>query len=68
MRQGKLGKIFVKFCDTIDLDTYMDKHSSLSQKEMELKLTRDLYQIHKQEIPITMNSLVVSSMIYHPEN
>lgn len=40
----------------------------MNQNDIQLKLTRDLYYIHKRENPITMNSLVVSSMIYHPEN
>ena len=68
MRQGKLGKVFVKFCEPINLNEYVEQHKQLSQPDLQLKLTRDLYFIQKREHPITMNSLVVSSIMHHPKN
>jgi len=44
MRKGKLGKVFVKYAEPIDLNDYILKHRA--QKEnIALQLTRDLYQI-----------------------
>ena len=63
MRAGKLGKVFVKYGEPIDLASYVEKHTS---KEVCLSLTRDLYKIHQQEQPITMNSLISSSLMYYP--
>ena len=44
MRKGKLGKVFVKYAEPIDLNDYILKHGA--QKEnIALQLSRDLYQI-----------------------
>ena len=44
MRKGKLGKVFVKYAEPIDLNDYILKHGA--QKEnLALQLSRDLYKI-----------------------
>ena len=44
MRKGKLGKVFIKYAEPIDLNDYILKHGA--QKEnIALQLSRDLYQI-----------------------
>ena len=44
MRKGKLGKVFVKYAEPIDLNDYILKHGA--QKEnLALQLSRDLYHI-----------------------
>lgn len=48
MRKGKLGKVFVKYGEPIDLTTYIEKHNG-SKESVSLTLTRDLYKIHQQE-------------------
>jgi glycerol-3-phosphate O-acyltransferase len=40
MRAGKLGKVFVKYADPIDLDEYVSANGG---SNLSLKLTRDLY-------------------------
>lgn len=47
MRKGKLGKVFVKYGEPIDLSTYIEKHTG--KESVSLSLTRDLYKIHQQE-------------------
>ena len=47
MRKGKLGKIFVKYNEPIDLNEYMAKNEGM--KGVALKLTRELYQIQQTE-------------------
>ena len=64
MRQGKLGKVFVRYGEPIDLTTYIENHKS--NESVSLSLTRDLYKIHQQEQPVTMNSLISSSLMYYP--
>ena len=64
MRKGKLGKVFVRYGEPIDLTNYIEKHNS--KESVSLSLTRDLYKIHQQEQPITMNSLISSSLMYYP--
>jgi hypothetical protein len=66
MRKGKLGKVFVKFAEPIDLNDYVSKHQSVSN--LPLKLTRDLYKIQQDEQPITMNSIIASSLLYYPRD
>ena len=43
MRKSKLGKIFVKYSDPIDLHDYFSKNKG---PDLALKLTHDLYHIH----------------------
>ena len=66
MRTGKLGKIFVKYADPIDLNDYISKVPADQMGNLSLKLTRDLYQIQQNHAPITMNSLISSSIIFYP--
>ena len=66
MRKGKLGKVFVKFADPICLNDYIKLHQSNS--DLPLKLTRDLYKIQQNEQPITMNSIIASSLLYYPRD
>ena len=33
-----------------------------------MKLTRDLYKIQQDEQPITMNSIIASSLLYYPRD
>lgn len=40
---GKLGKIFVKYAEPINLQEYIEKSSKYSKESLSLKLTRDLY-------------------------
>lgn len=65
MRKGKLGKAFVKYVEPIDLNDYIQKHKN-SRVDIALQLTRDLYQIQQQEQPITMNSLISSTIMHYP--
>lgn len=65
MRKGKLGKIFVKYAEPIDLNAYIEKHQN-PQEDLALKLTRDLYRIQQEEQPITMNSLIAATLMYYP--
>lgn len=67
MREGKMGKVFVKYAEPIDLQSYMQQHASDSFDEMSLRLTRDLYQIQQKEQPITMNSLISTSLLFNQE-
>ena len=68
MRKGKLGKAFVKYGEPIDLVKYLEKHQSTRPHSVSLQLTRELYHIQQKEQPITMNSLVVSALMYYPKN
>jgi len=82
MDAGKLGKIFVKYVEPIDLNEYVEKYISsvpadntknkldLSPTDFEslsMKLTKDLYLIQQREQPITMNSIIASSLLYHQQ-
>lgn len=82
MDAGKLGKIFVKYVEPIDLNDYVEKYISsvpadnsknkfdLSPTDFEslsMKLTKDLYLIQQREQPITMNSIIASSLLYHQQ-
>ena len=42
-RQGKLGKIFVKYADAINLNEYVAKNSH--KENLSLDLTRELYHV-----------------------
>jgi len=67
MRKGKLGKIFVKYAEPIDLNTYIANSKVKSMEKMALNLTRELYYVQQKEQPITMNSLISTSLFYQPE-
>ena len=45
MRKGKLGKIFVKYAEPIDLRDYVSSSKEKSLEGIALNLTRDLYNI-----------------------
>jgi glycerol-3-phosphate O-acyltransferase len=45
MQHGKLGKIFVKYAEPIDVQKYIDNSDKYGKESLSLKLTRDLYQI-----------------------
>ena len=64
IRAGKLGKVFVKYAEPIDLEDYIKTNSG---PNLSLKLTRDLYQIQQKEQPITMNALISTSLLYNPK-
>ena len=66
MRAGKLGKVFVKYADPIDLNEYIAANGGCGPN-LSLKLTRDLYQIHQKEQPITMNALISTSLLHFPK-
>ena len=42
MRKGKLGKVFVKYAEPIDLNDYILKHKG-NKANIALNLSRDLY-------------------------
>ena len=69
MNQEKLGKIFVKYEEPIDLTEYIDtfleqKSGKMDLEEVSMKLTKDLYFVQQKQQPITMNSLISSSLLY----
>ena len=45
MRKGKLGKVFVKYAEPIDLQDYMETRKGQSLDEVSLQLTKELYHI-----------------------
>ena len=47
MPKGKLGKIFVKYGDAIDMHDYIRQNSSQSFEKMSYNLTLDLYSYHE---------------------
>lgn len=82
MDAGKLGKLFVKYVEPIDLNEYVEKYistvpadisknkldlSSTDFESLSMKLTKDLYLIQQREQPITMNSIIASSLLYHQQ-
>jgi len=42
-RKGKLGKVFVRYADPIDLSAYVDKYHQDQSKSISRRLTEDLY-------------------------
>jgi glycerol-3-phosphate O-acyltransferase len=65
-QKGKIGKVFVKYAEPINLTDYMRKFDDKNLDHAALQLTKDLYQIQQREQPITMNSLISTSLFYHP--
>jgi glycerol-3-phosphate O-acyltransferase len=66
-RRGKLGKIFVKYAEPIDLSDYLANSRDQSMEQVALNLTKELYHVQQREQPITMNSLISTSLFYQPE-
>lgn len=67
MRKGKLGKIFIKYADPISLSKFIGSQQDQSLESMSLQLSKDLYQIQQNEQPISMNSLISTSLFYQPK-
>lgn len=65
-RTGKLGKIFVKYAEPIDLNSYIEKYQHDQSQSISLRLTKELYQIQQREQPITMNSLISTAILFNP--
>ena len=65
-RKGKLGKIFVRYADPIDLNSYVEKYQNDQSISISRRLTKVLYQIQQREQPITMNSLISTSILFNP--
>jgi glycerol-3-phosphate O-acyltransferase len=65
-RKGKLGKVFVNYAEPIDLRAYVEKHHQDQSKSISRRLTEDLYQIQQKNQPITMNSLISTSILFNP--
>ena len=63
-RSGKLGKVFVKYAEPINLNQYVEQNQG---ENLALKLTRDLYQAQQKEQPITMNCLITSALHFYPK-
>jgi glycerol-3-phosphate O-acyltransferase len=71
-KKEKLGKVFVKYAEPIDMREYLQSQGineldeqSINIEAVSMQLTKDLYQIHQREQPITMNSLIASSLLFH---
>jgi hypothetical protein len=67
-RPGKLGKVFVKYAEPINLGDYIEKFKNDSKDSLSLRLTRELYHNHQKEQPVTMNSLISTSILYKPNS
>jgi glycerol-3-phosphate O-acyltransferase len=67
MPSGKLGKIFVKYQEPIDINEYMNENSKLRFDEQAFKLTKLLYSRHEKEMAVSQNSMVSASMLFHPK-
>jgi glycerol-3-phosphate O-acyltransferase len=75
MKQGHMGKVFVKYGEAIDIHDYVNNYISVNHssqnsrldfEKLSMKLTEDLYINQMQEQPITQNSLIASSILFHP--
>ena len=53
MKQGYIGKAFIKYADPIDLSKYSNGKSRADFEKLCMELTEDLYRIQIQEQPIT---------------
>jgi glycerol-3-phosphate O-acyltransferase len=53
MPKGKLGKVFVKYCEPIDLNDYVAdysrKNSKIDFEQLSMQLTNDLYEIYMKQ-------------------
>jgi len=74
MKKGQMGKVFVKYGDAIDIHDYVNNYietnhsnpdSKVNFKKLSMRLTEDLYIKQIQEQPITQNSLIASSILFH---
>lgn len=63
--KNKLGKVFVKYSDPIDLREYREVHKKKSFNEMAMQLTQSLYEFQCREQPITKNSIICSVLLLH---
>jgi len=67
IRPGKFGKVFVKYATPISVNKFVETRKSQSLDTIALELTSDLYQVQQSEQPITMNSLISTSLFFHPK-
>lgn len=65
MPTGKLGKIFVKYGDAVQLNTYLEKNSGSTFRNLTYKLSKEftLYQLKEQ--PIFNNSMISAIILHH---
>jgi glycerol-3-phosphate O-acyltransferase len=65
--QNKIGKVFIKYSEPIDLEQYLEQNrkSSPNFNDMALKLTKNLYEYQYKEQPITKNTIVSSILLFH---
>lgn len=64
MPSNKLGKIFVKYQEPIEVKSFIAKNKAATFEEKAFKLTTLMYKLHQKETPITHNSLVSASILF----
>ena len=63
--KNKLGKVFVKYSEPIDLKNYLEQNKKQSLNETAMQLTQHMYEFQRKEQPITKNSINSSVLLFH---